>query len=762
MMTEPITRTCSLGHQWQTARGSDASSEACPVCGGWAETLAPTGNQRLPDALEDAKEPVVSQASLPVVPGYCLQAELGRGGMGVVYRAVQDGLQRIVAIKMLVAGNLASAGLLARFRTEAEAVARLAHPNIVQIFEIGEAAGHPFLAFEYVAGGTLSDRTIAGPQSPRQSAALVATLARAMEYAHQHGIIHRDLKPANVLLTEDETPKIADFGLAKHLASESRQTHTGDVMGSPSYMAPEQARGASEQIGPACDIYALGAILYEMLTGRPPLLGLDTMETLLLVLHEEPVAPRRLAPKIPRDLETICLKCLSKAPRSRYDTAVALADDLDRYLTNRPIVARPAGAVELFVKWMRRRPAVAALIVVSIVATATLISYGAWKNDQLRTSLAREQSQRVRSEDNFRKALDAADRRLTRAGRDPRHTLEEELAFFDEIRAQPGDEPQIRYEQGMAARRAGDVHRLLGNNLYAQRAYDDAINLLTALAEASPAEQGYRRDLASAHNGLALLHETTGQLDKAERHAREGIKLLEQLAAEAPDEPDYRRQLGVVWNNLAIQFSRAGNLPAALEAHQQGVAIRQKLTAQYPDSSPFRLDESISHANLGALLWKMKRSEESQAELREALRLRETLPETITAEAEFRVASTGLANNLAAVLSAAGKSTEALESWNKAIAGLKQLCVDYPGVPAYLSMLATTYFNVALERASYGERAAAVNSLTPALEIWEKLIAENPGVPAYAESAQQVRAMIAELKQQIDDAAAAAGTQPSR
>ncbi|HEY2840056.1 MAG TPA: serine/threonine-protein kinase [Pirellulales bacterium] len=764
-MADRFTRTCPKGHQWQAADDGAAAAEICPICGGWAETLKPADARTPPDYARQSPELPASQGPLPVVPGYRLESELGRGGMGIVYQAVQEGLERTVAIKMLVAGNLASPGLLARFRTEAEAVARLAHPNIVQIFEIGEAAGHPFLSFEYLSGGTLSNRASQGPQPPRECAALVATLARAMYYAHQHGIIHRDLKPANVLLTEDGTPKIADFGLAKHLASESGQTHTGDVMGSPSYMAPEQARGATQQIGPACDIYALGAILYELLTGRPPLLGQDTIETLLLVLHEEPVPPRRLAPKVPRDLETICLKCLSKSPRSRYDSAADLADDLERFLTSRPIKAQPASATELLVKWARRRPAVAALVAVSMAAAATVILYGGWKNAQLRTSLAQQQALRERAEANFRKALDAADRRLTRAGRDPQRLLQEELAFFDEIRAQPDDDPQARYEKGMAARRAGDVHRLMGNAQYAERAYNDAIAKLSALAEAAPNVTDYRRDLAAAHDGLAQLDQSTGKLDEAERHSRAGLKLLTRLAEEEPAEPDYRRQMGVVWNNLAIQLSRAERLDEALDAHRQALAIRRRLSTEFANSSQFRLDESTSHANLGALYWKMKRSEESQNELREAIRLRETLAESMTAEAEFRLASAGLSNNLAASLSAENKSAEAMDAWHKAIETLTKLIADYPDAPGYQSMLADTHFNLALAQARQGKFDKAAETMTASLAIWQKLIEAHPQAPEYAASAKQVSAILDDLKQQIaktEAAAAAAGNQPSR
>src|SRR5665213_3615278 len=249
---------------------------------------------------------------------YELLDELGRGGMGVVYKARQSKLNRLVALKMILAGEYAGEKELARFRTEAEAVARLQHPNIVQIFEVGEHDGHPYFSLEFVDGGSLAQKLDGTPLPPQQAARLVETLARAMHAAHQAGVVHRDLKPANVLLTADGTPKITDFGLAKKLDADAGQTQSGAIMGTPSYMAPEQAGGKSNEIGPAADTYAMGAILYECLTGRPPFKASTPLDTVLQVVSDEPAPPRKLQSKTPRDLETICLKCLQKAPSKRY------------------------------------------------------------------------------------------------------------------------------------------------------------------------------------------------------------------------------------------------------------------------------------------------------------------------------------------------------------------------------------------------------------------------------------------------------------
>ncbi len=290
-------------------------------------------------ALGEADAPLAARP-LPDVAGYEILEVVGHGGMGVVYKARQLGLNRLVALKMVLAGANASPDSLARFRAEAEAVAQLAHPNIVQIFDIGEQQGCPFLAMEHIGGGSLAQQLDGTPVPARQAATLVMSLARAVHHAHERGIVHRDLKPANVLLQADGTPKIADFGLAKRTDSDYVHTQTGAILGSPSYMAPEQASGATDKIGPATDVYALGVILYELLTGRPPFRGASLIDTIEQVREHAPPPPRSLQPKIPRDLETICLKCLEKQPKRRYASAAELADDLMLYLRGDLIRAR--------------------------------------------------------------------------------------------------------------------------------------------------------------------------------------------------------------------------------------------------------------------------------------------------------------------------------------------------------------------------------------------------------------------------------------
>ncbi len=299
--------------------------------------------------------------------GYELLEELGRGGMGVVYRARQTALDRLVALKMILAGPHAGPEERGRFRTEVEAAARLQHPHIVTVYEVGERDGVPFCAMELVAGGSLARALEGGPMQARAAAELAETVARAVQHAHDQGVLHRDLNPGNVLLGEGGAPKVTDFGLAKRLDRPAGHTRSGVPVGTPCYMAPELARGKGREVGPWTDVYGLGATLYEALTGRPPFQGDTPVETLAQVMYDDAVPPRRLRPGVPRDLEMICLKCLHKDPRGRYASARELADDLRRFLDDEPIRARPVGAGERAVKWARRRPAGAALLAVLVL-----------------------------------------------------------------------------------------------------------------------------------------------------------------------------------------------------------------------------------------------------------------------------------------------------------------------------------------------------------------------------------------------------------
>jgi tRNA A-37 threonylcarbamoyl transferase component Bud32 len=284
---------------------------------------------------------------------YQIFEELGRGGMGIVYKARQKSLGRLVALKMVLRGELASAADLARLRAEAASAARLDHAGIVPVYEVGEHAGQPYFAMKLIEGVTLAERLAEGPISAREAATILAAVCRAIDHAHRNGVLHRDLKPSNILIDQEGRPHVSDFGLAKRVTGDGSLTRSGAVLGTPSYMAPEQAAGNRGQIGPASDVYSLGTVLYAMLTGRPPFQAATPLDTVLLVLEQDPLPPRLLNPRADRDLEMIALKCLQKPPDLRYPTAGALADDLEAYLAGEPIAARSGQFTQVIARWFR-------------------------------------------------------------------------------------------------------------------------------------------------------------------------------------------------------------------------------------------------------------------------------------------------------------------------------------------------------------------------------------------------------------------------
>jgi eukaryotic-like serine/threonine-protein kinase len=392
-------------------------------------------------------------SSLPVIPGYEILSKLGHGGMGVVFKARQTLLNRLVALKMIRGEARVQSDRLDRFRIEAEAVARLRHPNVVQIYDVGEVDGLPYFSLELLEGGSLEERMAGTPQPARPAAELLATLAWAVHAAHQAGIVHRDLKPRNILFDADGTPKITDFGLAKRLEIEGNLTATDQVIGTPNYMAPEQASGRNREIGPAADLYALGAILYGLLTGRPPFQGTTPLETVMLVTIQDPVPPSRLQPKVPRDLETICLKCLEKEPRQRYADAAALAEDLGRFLADEPIHARRTPAWECVLKWARRRPTTATLAAVGLMVLVSLVAGLLWHDASVRAEARREEGRVAR------RRLEAGDGLLNGQEQLARGELDEARVTLTRLLAGIQSEPRLADLRGRAAGVLDEVRR---------------------------------------------------------------------------------------------------------------------------------------------------------------------------------------------------------------------------------------------------------------------------------------------------------------
>lgn len=498
---------------------------------------------------EEPQVAIVRRAGAP----FELLEEVGRGGSAVVYRARQLSLNRVVAIKEIHSGADSSGSELLRFRREAEAVSQLAHPNILQVFDAGERDGRPFLAMEFVAGGTLATRLRAGLLHPTDAARLLLCLARAVEVAHSHGIIHRDLKPANVLFARpfdpndlrpaaECAPKVADFGLARRLG-DAAHTLPGTVAGTPSYMAPEQTLDVSAAVETA-DVYSLGAILYECLTGRPPFRAASLVETLDQVRNLEPTRVRRLQPRCPIDLETICLRCLEKSPGRRFDSAAALAGDLERFLEGKPIKARPLGLVERGWKWARRKPAVAGLLAVGVVAGVVALGAGWVVSEVMRRALADSTQSRTEAERSLQHARDTWNANLWSVGvgaladmpetakvrRELLQLAIEQYQMLFQKDSQPGPETRLSYSLLLMS--LAKVQTELGEAAQADQTHREALTRALELDRQHPGTPGVRVGIAEIRSELALrLIRQTAWAD-AEVQLRQAEELLEAVVAE--------------------------------------------------------------------------------------------------------------------------------------------------------------------------------------------------------------------------------------
>jgi tetratricopeptide (TPR) repeat protein len=544
-----------------------------------------------------------AKRAAPAVAGYEVLGELGRGGMGVVYRARQVLLNRPCVLKMILAGVHANSESIVRFLAEAEAVARLQHPNIVQIHNVGQADGLPFFELEYVEGGSLDRHLDGTPWPARRAAELVEALARGVAEAHRQGIIHRDLKPGNVLLAADGTPKITDFGLAKALDKESGLTRTDSIMGSPGYMAPEQAAGQAKLVGPLADVYALGAILYELLTGGPPFRGTTVLEIIEQVKHAEPIPPSRLVPGLPRDIETIALKCLQKEPGKRYDSAAALAEDLRRFRAGELIVARPVPFWERAIKWARRRPAIATLAAAVLLLVAALLGLGVLSYERINSALRIAEERRKAAEESQREAIKqtkvaAANFVHARKAVDESFTIVSEskllnvpglralradllsssLRFYEEFLRERGHDPSLKNDLLRTRVRVADVLGELGRTTESNEAYEAAVASFEQALRDRPGDLDLKTGLADA------LH--PGMLTSAQNYKlatlRRVVALREEVFEARHSDLRNKRDLALAYSRLyeRLRGTRPGEALAVLE---RSVILRLEVAEAAPD-----------------------------------------------------------------------------------------------------------------------------------------------------------------------------------
>jgi tetratricopeptide (TPR) repeat protein len=698
--------------------------------------------------------------------------------MGVVYKARDLRLGRLVALKMVLAGGHAGYSERSRFRAEAQAVASLQHPHIVQIYETGEADGCPFLSLEYCANGSLAARLDGTPWPADRAAALVETLARAAHAAHRAGIAHRDLKPANVLLTADDTPKLTDFGLAKRLGQEGGQTRTGSVMGTPSYMAPEQAQGRGAEAGPSADVYSLGAILYELLTGRPPFRAATPLETVLQVVGDDPVPPSRLQRRLPRDLETVCLTCLEKWPAKRYPSAEALADDLRRFLAGEPVRARPARLWERGVKWARRRPATAALLAVILLAAASLLGLGlAYQarlrdaNEQLAGALeeatratARAESEHTRAQAHLHRALDAVDRLYTKFSdaqlanlpqfaRLREQLLQEALELHRGLLREESQDPAVRREAARSFTRMANLYLLAGDSARAEEACQEALRLQEGLVEQYRDKPEYRHDLGRTHSAFGHVYSATVRFEQAQAAYRKALAVSERLAQEYPDKPEYQASLARDHNSLGY-FYTFRDFREAEGQFRAALAAAGRASEADPSKDEYTCLVAGSSSNLSMALANQRRWKEAEEALDRALALLQPSGRPAPqGAAEYRpvLATTQLIRGQ--VYAQTGRPGRAEKSLKEARASFEQLVRDQPRHFPYRNYLATVYQSQAELALGRGRPEEAEEAWGKAVELLEQMAHDYPKFPWLAPLADRIRARRLALLAQQGDAA---------
>jgi tetratricopeptide (TPR) repeat protein len=711
---------------------------------------------------------------------YELLEEVARGGMGIVYKARQLSLNRTVALKMILAGEFALPEEVQRFRLEAEAAANLDHPNIVPIYEVGVHDGQQYFSMRLVAGGNLSEHRERLAGRPRDTARLLATVARAIHHAHQRGLLHRDLKPANILLDAEGQPHVTDFGLAKRVAVPGTPpgqdgpgpasgwpslTAAGTAVGTPSYMAPEQAAGRKGGLTTAADVYSLGAILYELLTGRPPFKGETPLNTLLEVIHQEPVPPRVLRPRVDRDLETICLKCLHKEPAKRYASALALADDLQRYLAGEPLQARPVGPLGRAGRWCRRNPALAAAAGLATVALAAAVVVSclyavaesrhaarlAEEEAQLQRALgaaqqnAREAQQqtaeaereRARADDSFRQAHQAVNdfmrltdglTQLSGSQAVRKRILAALLKYYQDFLDQRGDDPRLRAELADAYSSVAHINDATGAKTEALAANQRALGLYQDLAREHPEDPRWQGALVHALNNVGVLQDALGQPAAAQESVRQALEICERRVRERPDSPELLRDLATVVHHVGSQDRDAGRFDRAFEHFRDARALLEQLVCANPRSVPLQGELALCINNTGVLHGQVDRLHEALRCFEEARAIRERLADDRDRGSQLALAASY--RDTGVTYHRLGRRDEALAFYQKAHDIRKRLADGNPDVSSYKSDLADSLTDLGAIHLAKGDLKAALDCFQGALKIHDQLVHLDPNVAA--------------------------------
>jgi tetratricopeptide (TPR) repeat protein len=691
-----------------------------------------------------------------------IRRELGQGGYGIVFLAWDPNLGREVALKVPRADILVTPELRERFRQEARAAAGLDHPHIVPVYDAGEVGPISFIASAYCPGITLAQwlKDRSEPVPCEEAASLLAMLADAVQHAHSRGVLHRDLKPANVLMQnadcrlqiaktnppsalqseisnlQSAIAKIADFGLAKIVTgAPATATQSGAVVGTPSYMAPEQARGESKNISTAADVYGLGAILYELLTGRPPFQAETALDTLVRVMHDEPVPPHRLRPGLPRDLETICLKCLQKEPERRYASAAALAEDLRRFLAREPVLARPVSTGERLWRWCRRKPALAGMAASLFVVLLCGAAGVGWQwlraEHNARDAEARRQKAYEAIHDYFTRVSE--NKLLGKPGMQGlrKELLESALHYYQEFLRDWGDDAAMRAEVAATHTRVAVILDQTGAKNEARLSLEAALALHEKLAQANPGDMEPQRGLARTYNQLGDLYASMAALDQAQDCLDQARKVLEKLVAGHHDAPELQSELAKTHRHVAAVRSRAGQRAAALDALESAAVIGHRLVQDDPERPQYALELSATCNARGDLHTAAGEFRQARSAFSESRDLVEPLARSQPTNTDLQSKLADIHAGLTNALNRSGQLAEALRMWQEVRDLRERLVYENPAVIEFQWDLAVAYSYLGKQHSQCREFPQALALWQQALPLVEKLLRINPGFPDY-------------------------------